>query len=381
MPRTQKAPLAAIRHSSGSAPDFRQLADFLPQALLVLTAEDHVSYANAAAETLLGISATLMQDKPISQFLVLDAEWQHLLAQVLAQQRVTGRNLPLALPRGGHELPRVTLHVTAMADRKSRIMLLDIQDASARLVHQEQSMQSAAVMAHILAHEVRNPLSGIRGAAQLLKADVPPESAPLLELITNEVDRIGGLLNEVEYFSETRELVREAVNIHEVLRHVKGVAAQGFAAGIAFRESYDPSLPAVFGNRERLVQAVLNLVKNAAEALRDAGTTNPEIHIKTLYRGGFKRVPPQGGVPLALPICVMVCDNGSGIPESIRHQIFDPFVTLGKTGGKGLGLPVVAKIIADHGGVLALEHAEAGNTVFAMQLPASSATTTKGAAS
>ena len=147
--------------------------------------------------------------------------------------------------------------------------------------------------------------------------------------------------------------------------------AAGFAATITLRETYDPSLPPVRANRERLVQALLNLVKNAAEALVATGTANPEIHIKTMYRGGFKRVLPGDSGPSTLPICVMVCDNGPGIAEDFRSQIFDPFVTSGKSGGKGLGLPVVAKIIADHGGVLALEHAEAGNTVFALQLPAS----------
>lgn len=227
-------------------------------------------------------------------------------------------------------------------------------------------MRSAAVMADILAHEVRNPLSGIKGAAQLLQQDAKEDDRELLELICSEVERIGGLLNQVEYFSTDQAIACEPVNIHEVLRYVRDVASRGVAAHVQFEEEYDPSLPEVQGNRELLVQALLNLVKNAAEAV--AGQEEAVITLKTAYRSGY-RVLEADGKTRTLPIAVEVRDTGPGVPEDMRAHIFNPFVT-NKMSGKGLGLPVVAKIVEDHGGVLALEGSEAGKTVFAMQLPA-----------
>lgn len=346
--------------------DFQQVYDALPMAALLLDARHTVRSANARAEDLLGMSMAGMEGQPVKNIWEMDKHWQALLTdatrfhQGMKATDLCLKPLKLAAER------RVNVHLSHLGE--DYILLLEPRQVSEKLdshASRQKSMQSAAVMAQILAHEVRNPLSGIRGAAQLLKGGASDEDRPMLELICDEVDRIGGLLNQVEYFSDNRPIALEAVNIHEVLRYVRDVAKAGMAADVAIEEQYDPSLPLVRGNRALLVQALLNLVKNAAEVLGSA--EDPVITLKTAYRAGFRMPATMGGEAVALPVCIMVEDNGPGIAPALRERIFELFVT-DKTGGKGLGLPVVAKVMADHGGVIMLEHAEPGSTRFAIQL-------------
>ena len=347
---------------------FQQICDALPQVLLVLDAELHVAYANPAAEDFLHSSATAMEGKPLSQFIAPDQNWLEFIRPT-AQFRdgVKERGLTLSLLKKNVECKvNAHAHWDAPFEGSSQpglIVLMEHSAVSEKLdshAAQREAMRSAAVMAEILAHEVRNPLAGIRGAAQLLTQNANTDDRELLALICSEVDRIGGLLKQVEYFSTEQELVVEAINIHEVLRYVRGIVGSAHGT-IRFTEQYDPSLPSVRGNRELLVQALLNLVKNAAEAV--AGRDDAEITLTTAYRAGFRMGAEN------LPICVLVRDNGDGIPAELAIHIFDPFVTE-KPSGKGLGLSVVTKIIADHGGVVALEDGQAGSTTFALQLPA-----------
>lgn len=348
--------------------------DALPLALLVVDDDYTIHYANGEAERLLNTSATTMHGRALAEAVPLSESWQALLLQASAYHHgAKGYDLPLPGAKGAPL--KVDVHITgcqpfADSARTGKIIVLEHSAAGEKLgghVSQRHAMRSAAVMAHILAHEVRNPLSGIKGAAQLLQRDASGDGRELLALIIGEVERIGALMGQVEYFSTERAINAEAVNIHEVLRYVRDVAKQGFAAEVVFAEEYDPSLPPVRGNRDLLVQALLNLVKNAAEAA--AGAEPPRITLRTAYRSGYRLAVPGAERPVNLPICVQVCDNGTGIAEEMRGHIFDPFVT-SRPSGKGLGLAVVAKVVADHGGVMALEAAEPGHTVFALQLPA-----------
>lgn len=351
------------------------VTDALPLAVLVVDERYIIHYANAAAERLLNISATALQGQDFARIIPESDAWQAVLLQASAYHHgAKGYDLPL-LPAKGGEPCKVNAHIAGcmpFADtaQAGRVVVLEHSTASEKLgghASQRHAMRSAAVMAHILAHEVRNPLSGIKGAAQLLRKSVEAEDdKELLALIISEVERIGGLMGQVEYFSTEQAITTEAVNIHEVLRYVRDVAKQGFASHVTFAEEYDPSLPPVAGNRDLLVQAVLNLVKNAAEAV--VGIDEPRITLRTAYRSGYRLNMP-GKAAVNLPICVQIADNGGGIAEELRPHIFDPFVTA-KISGKGLGLAVVTKVVADHGGVMALEAAEVGNTVFALQLPA-----------
>lgn len=226
--------------------------------------------------------------------------------------------------------------------------------------------RSVTGLAAMLAHEIKNPLSGIRGAAQLLESSVDDNDRALTRLITDEADRIVKLVDRMEVFSDERPIERDPVNIHVVLEHVKRLAQSGFARHIRIVEEYDPSLPPVYANRDQLVQVFLNLVKNAAEAIGD--DADGEILLTTAFRPGIRLSVPGSANRVTLPLEFAVRDNGPGVPPDMLPHLFDPFVTT-KTNGTGLGLALVAKIIGDHGGVIECE-SQQNRTIFRVLMPA-----------
>ena len=226
--------------------------------------------------------------------------------------------------------------------------------------------RSVTGLAAMLAHEIKNPLSGIRGAAQLLEQSVDDDDRALTRLITDEADRIVKLVDRMEVFSDERPIEREPVNIHAVLEHVRRLALSGFARHIRVAEEYDPSLPPVYGNRDQLVQVFLNLVKNAAESIGEGA--DGEIVLSTAFRPGVRLSVSGTTRRVSLPLEFCVRDNGPGVPAEIQAHMFDPFVTT-RTNGTGLGLALVAKIIGDHGGVIECE-SQPRRTVFRALMPA-----------
>ena len=338
----------------------------IPMPVVVLDEADRFHFANPAAELFFDLSSVSLAQLSLHDLLPPDSRLFSLLRQVrIAEAPVSDHDLILESPR----LHRtdVTAHGAPLPELPGAVVLT-LQDGSTaqkldRQLNFRGAARGASAMAAMLAHEVKNPLSGIRGAAQLLEQSAEEGDRELCTLIQDEVDRIRDLVERMDMFSE-RPVERGPVNIHEALGHIRRVAGTGFAAHLRIVEEYDPSLPPVLGNRDLLVQVLLNLVKNAAEAV---DPVEGEIVLSTAYRHGVRIAIPGSDERVHLPLEVCVRDNGPGIPEEVRANLFEPFVTT-KRGGQGLGLALVAKLVADAGGLIACE-SRPGRTIFRLALP------------
>ncbi len=360
------------RREQSKVPDAASLLSALPVPVVVLGPDNKFRFANQAAEQFLGLSNAQLTGLSLGleDLVPLDNPIFALIAQVRrAEVTIVDHDLSLESPRLHKH--GITVQGSPLQEDPTSVVLT-LQDASAvRALDRQLNFRSAARsvtgMAAILAHEVKNPLSGIRGAAQLLEASVSEADQELTVLIRDEADRIRDLVDRMEVFGE-KPIERSAVNIHRVLERVRRLAQSGFAAHINVRETYDPSLPPVYGNRDQLVQVLLNLVKNAAEAITMSdAATHGEIVLTTAYQHGMRLAVPGSTARLHLPLVVSVRDNGPGIPEDIMPNLFDAFVT-SKASGSGLGLALVAKLVADHGGLIEVD-SRPGRTEFRLHLP------------
>jgi len=346
------------------------LLNGLPHPVLMIGKNDIIEFANSASEIFFQAGAALLLREKLNGLVAFGSPLLALIEQV--QRNSTAVNeygVDLGSPRLG-EQRLVDIYVSPVSEAPDKTLVMLQERTMAQMIERQLTHRGAARtvsgLAAVLAHEIKNPLSGIRGAAQLIEDSLPDSERVLTQLICTESDRICKLVDRMEVFGDERPLSREPVNIHDVLDHVKQIAVNGFARHITFRENYDPSLPAIPGERDKLIQAILNLVKNAAEAI------SPErgdglITLSTAYRPGVSLSVPGMSVRVGLPLRISIEDNGSGVPEDLKTHLFDPFVT-SKQSGTGLGLALVAKIIGDHGGIIECD-SRPRQTVFRALMP------------
>lgn len=350
--------------------DGEALLAALPHPIMVIGSDNHITFANAAAEAFFSMGEAMLKRARISDVVAFGCPLLGLIAQVQETgATINEYGIEVATPR--FAAPKlIDVYGGPMPEDPGRMFLMLQQRNMAQMIERQLTHRAAARsvsgMAGVLAHEIKNPLSGIRGAAQLLEPGLSDEDRALTQLICTETDRIRHLVDRMEVFGDERPLSKEAVNIHDVLHHVRKISESGFGRSIRFVEDYDPSLPPVLGNRDKLVQAFLNLVKNAAEAIGDK-RDHGRIVMTTAFRPGVRLVVPGSDTRVSLPLMIQIEDNGGGIAEHMRAHLFDPFVTT-KVSGTGLGLALVAKIISDHGGIIECD-SEPKRTIFRVLLP------------
>jgi two-component system, NtrC family, nitrogen regulation sensor histidine kinase GlnL len=346
-----------------------EILSALAQPVLLFDAQGCILHSNLAAESFFNLSQQALQGRTLESIFPAGSPLISLMADARASQSAyVAHGVDLNLPGGQPVIADVQAVPLpdAPQDMVLHIQIRTIaQKINRQLTHQG-AARSVVGVAHLLAHEIKNPLSGIRGAAQLLQDSVSESDRELTALICTEVDRIKALVDRMESFTDSRPVPRQSENIHQILGHVRTLAENGFARGLVIKERYDPSLPPLSANRDKLIQVFLNLLKNAAEAVPARGG---EILITTAYRHGVRVALRGSKRRISLPLEVCVIDNGPGAPTELEDYLFDPFVST-KTNGSGLGLALAAKVITDHGGVIEYDRQHSPpRTIFRVLLP------------
>lgn len=364
---SRSAPKVSTPARTQTLVDATAILNALPTAVLVLDYNGVIADINMAGEDLISASRAHATGRSLYEWIPEDSPIARMIEQSRDQQ-VSLSDYDMVLESQRLQQRTINLQVAPVPELHGHVVLSMQERSIASTMHRQLSYRGAArsvtAMAAMLAHEVKNPLSGIRGAAQLLEQSVSADDQSLTRLICDETDRIVALVDRMEVFSDERPIQRSPVNIHEVLEHTRKVAQTGFGRRISFVERYDPSLPPVLGNRDLLVQVFLNLIKNACEAAPEEGG---EVVLTTSYRHGMRVAVAGSQERLHLPLQVTVQDNGPGVPEELRANLFEPFVTT-KTNGSGLGLAFVAKTVADHGGVIEVDSVPR-KSIFRLTLP------------
>jgi two-component system nitrogen regulation sensor histidine kinase GlnL len=337
----------------------------LPVPGLLLSPDDTIAAANPAAELFLNLSARALQGAPVWDRVMIDA------ALDIPYARARETMSPLFVNDvdvGSGERPPMHCNLSFAPLQGApghMLMLIHPREIASRMtqnISSTKAAKSAIGMAEMLAHEIKNPLAGIAGAAQLLSMGLSGDDVELTDLIVEETRRIVKLLEQVEQFGNLRPPALRPVNIHDVLDRARQSAQVGFGAHMRFVEDYDPSLPRTYADGDQLLQVFLNLIKNACEAGQDGGT----IRLHTFYEPSL-RVTARDGSQVRLPLQIEIIDDGPGLPPAIAADVFEPFVS-GRENGTGLGLALVSKLLSDNGGWISVDSVP-GRTVFRVSLP------------
>jgi len=345
-------------------PDTTQLVEILPEPVLLFEPKNlALTWMNLAAENWLRCSLASKRGTALANIADGFAPLEAAVRATVANG-ATIRGYDLRVDILGRDLIDRSYLVFPFADGVA--VMLSPQRSGGEIEDDSHKGKAVSMFGRMLAHELKNPLAGIYGAVQLLEAAISDEdNLEITALIKSEVKRIGRLADKMEDFGESTAAEFTSCNIHTVLRKALLLFQNAENAGVEFVENYDPSLPDVYGNADKLMQVVINLLANAADAVK-AGRPTGKVEIQTVYRAGVRKKAPWGDVQ-ALNVEVKIIDNGGGIPAHLKDSIFQPFVT-GKNNGQGLGLALVSKIIDEHGGLVACK-SKADKTVFSILLP------------
>lgn len=337
----------------------------LPTPTILIDAQDRIDAINPAAEAFLNLSAKSLRGHPIAERLAISAPLEEIFERARRNRAALFIN-DVEVTTGQKAPAQCNLQAAPVGDEPDRVLLViesrELLDRLGRARMVKSTARSAIGMAEMLAHEIKNPLAGIAGAAQLLSMNLSGENIELTDLIVEETRRVVKLLERVEQFGNARPPERKLVNIHDVLERARKSAMVGFGAHMTITEAYDPSLPLTLGDADQLTQVFLNILKNASEV----SETNGNIEIHTFYEHGL-RLRRADGSGQPLPLQIEIIDDGPGIPPEIADAIFEPFVS-GRENGTGLGLALVSRIIADHDGWIGLDPVP-GKTRFRISLP------------
>jgi two-component system nitrogen regulation sensor histidine kinase GlnL len=352
----------------------------LPMPALVLDDSDRIVEINPAAEAFLNTTIRSVRGEPVYDRLAIDAAMEEALDRVRTGRAALFIN-DVAVGTGERAPVVSTIQIAPLADAQDAGRLLfvftprEIAGRLGRSAQTDAAAKSAVGMAQMLAHEIKNPLAGIAGSAQLLSMNASESDRELCDLIVAETRRVSSLLEQVDQFGNMRPPELRPVNLHDVLDRARKSAVVGFAAHMTIREDYDPSLPPALADADQLLQVLQNLMKNAAEAAQRAPRAGAgrslsgqagEIRLRTFYDSSL-RVRGRDGRPARLPLQVEIVDDGPGLPPAIAADVFEPFVS-GRENGTGLGLALVSKIVADHGAFVSVDSAP-GRTAFRLSLP------------
>ena len=331
-----------------------RVLDAMPFAVIGLSRRDTVSFVNPAAETLLQRSAPLLRGRPLTVLLPEDAP---LLDFIGRARREGGVMSARSIRVGSSHIAPIDLDVSASPDGDDGGLVLTFLPITRNTQDETNAEVNAfAQIARMLGHEVKNPLAGIVGAAQLLARQARDEQQPLLSLIREEGARIQRIVDRFTAFETFFSPRTRITNVHIVLDSVIDLAKASFGANARFDLQYDPSLPEIDVDPDHLHEAALNLVKNAVEAVNSA--KQARISVATRYRAGF-RCAGRDGPRARGALEISVTDNGPGVPETTVARVFEPFFTT-KSGGAGIGLAVVAEIMQAHGGFVVLDNSASG---------------------